>query len=320
MIDRIKRKILDKILASLRLAVRQEIERALPLISQIAEFQHSPKEDRQSFYDHYMNPSESAGFYEDLKDRLTCAGVSVESVDIDVSDFERWLNNFPETKRHYENMGDVFVEKCLEHYLTFKYLDISADDVYIDIASAGSPWAGILNARLGTRAYRLDLSYPEGVDGIDIGADAGDTKLQDGFASVLSLQCAYECFMGDADILFIEEANRILNYKGRYAIVPLYLADIHYVSTSPYCNQAEVVVEPEAKRVWRDDKFKVPFSRHYSPESFTERIYSRIPENMKGKMLHFNNLDDISQHYTGQRIYCYFMFVCRKRDNKKPLN
>jgi len=32
--------------------------------------------------------------------------------------------------------------------------------------------------------------------------------LPDGFASVLSLQCAYECFMGDADIRFVEEAGR----------------------------------------------------------------------------------------------------------------
>ena len=88
--------------------------------------------------------------------------------------------------------------------------------------------------------------------------------MPDDFASVLSLQCAYECFMGDADIRFVEEASRILDKKGRYGIAPLYLADIHFVSTSPYCNQAEVVIEPEARKVWKDDKYKVPFSRHYS--------------------------------------------------------
>ena len=45
--------------------------------------------------------------------------------------------------------------------------------------------------------------------------------------------------MGNADIMFVEEASRILDKKGRYGIAPLYLADIHFVSTSPYCNQAE---------------------------------------------------------------------------------
>ena len=158
----------------------------------------------------------------------------------------------------------------------------------------------------------MDLSYPEGINGIDIGADAGDTKLPDSFASVLSSQCAYECFMGDADIHFVEEASRILDKKGRYGIAPLYLADIHFVSTSPYCNQADVIIEPEAKKVWRDDEYKVPFSRHYSPESFAARIYSRIPDGMEGKILYFKNLDEVMTHYSGQRIYCFFMFLCQK--------
>ena len=130
---------------------------------------------------------------------------------------------------------------------------------------------------------------------------------------MLSLQCAYECFMGEADIRFVEEAGRILDRKGRYGIAPLYLADIHFVSTSPYCNQADVIVEPEAKKVWRDDRYKTPFARHYSPESFAERIYSRIPDGMEGKIFYFKNLDKVMKHYSGQRIYCFFMFLCEKK-------
>ena len=314
MIGRVKRKIVGKISNILRSAVRRELDAALPIIPQLIEFQNSAKEDRQSFYDHTKDPLGSIGFYEDLKDRLLAAGVPVEPVDIDISDFERWLNDFSGVRRHYEKMGDVFIEKCLEHYLTFRHLNISAGDVYIDVASSGSPWAEILNTRgqRGVRAYRLDLSYPEGIRGIDIGADAGDTKLPDGFASVLSLQCAYECFMGDADIHFIGEASRILSKKGRYGIAPLYLADIHFVSTSPYCNQADVIIEPEARKVWRDDEYKVPFSRHYSPESFAARIYSRIPDGMEGKILYFKNLDKVMRHYSAQKIYCFFMFLCEK--------
>lgn len=165
----------------------------------------------------------------------------------------------------------------------------------------------------GVKTYRLDLSFPKGINGIDIGADSGDTKLPDGFTSVLSLQCAYECFMGDADILFVKETSRILNKKGRYGIVPLYLADIHFVSTSPYCNQAEVIIEPEARKVWRDDEYKVPSSRHYSPESFAERIYSRIPDDMEGKIIYFKNLEEVMMNYLGQRVYCFFMFLCEKK-------
>jgi len=309
----------------LRAIVRDEIENVLPIIPQLIEFQNSAKEDRQSFYDHTKDPLGSISFYEGLKDRLMSAGVPVDSIAIDIHDFERWLNDFPEIRRHYVNMGDVFIQKCLEHYLTFKHLNISSGDVYVDVASSGSPWAGILNWRGAGRgigrkkedtvkAYRLDLSFPKGIIGTDIGADAGDTKLPDGFASVLSLQCAYECFMGDADIDFIKEANRILDKEGRYGIAPLYLADVHYISTSPYCNQAEIIIEPEARKVWRDDEYKVPFSRHYSPESFATRIYSTIPDDMEGKVLYFNNLADVMRHYTGQRIYCFFMFQCEKKE------
>ena len=343
MIGKVKRKITGKISNIIGAAVRKEMVELLPIIPQLIEFQNSAKEDRQSFYDHTKDPLGSIDFYEDLKERLLSAGVSVESVDIDIPDFERWLNDFPEIRMFYEKMGDVFIEKCLEHYLTFSHLNISAGDTYIDVASAGSPWAEVLNSRTeirnqrtedrgqppahrglrpggrtedssrkGGRAYRLDLSYPDGIKGIDIGADAGNTKLPDEFASVLSLQCAYECLMGDADILFIKEANRILNEKGRYGIVPLYLADIHFVSTSPYCDLSKVKIEPEAKRVWRDDEYKAPFSRHYSPESFKKRIYSIIPEEMTGKILYSKNLDEIMKHYPGQRVYCFFMFVCEK--------
>jgi len=367
MIKKLRNKIVGKVQKVIGSAVRSEIENALPLIPQMIEFQNSAKEDRQSFYDHTKDPLGSIGFYGSLKDRLLSAGVPVQSVDIDIPDFERWLNDFPEIRRYYEKMEDVFIEKCLEHYLTFRHLNISAGGIYIDVASAGSPWARILKARAGrfkrqktdkrdewmnrmiparldgrepgstpvpssrasgqagqedrdrkrgdrkgVKAYRLDLSFPKGINGIDIGADAGDTKLRDNFATVLSLQCAYECFMGDADMLFVEEASRILNKNGRYGIAPLYLADIHFVSTSPYCNQAEVIIEPEARKVWRDDEYKVQFSRNYSPESFAERIYSRIPEDMEGKVFYFKNLDEVMRYYPGQRIYCFFMFLCEK--------
>jgi hypothetical protein len=328
MVSKFKNKIISKFSNIIGAAMRKEILELLPIILQLIEFQKSPKEDRSSCYDLTEYPLDNIDFFESLKERLITVGIPVESVKIDTCDFDAWLEDFPEIRKHYENMGDVFIEKCLEHYLSFRYLNISTGDTYIDVGSCGSPWAEILNVRrqrtevrdpesedrTGLKAYSLDLSFPKGINGINIGADGGDTKLRDGFASVLSLQCAYECFMGNADILFIKEANRILDEKGRYGIVPLYLGDIHFVSTSPYCDQAKVQIEPEAKRVWRDDKYKAPFSRHYSPESFYKRIYSCLPEeDMEGKMLYFNNLDELMRQYPGQRIYCFFMFLCEKR-------
>ena len=102
MIDKVKNKIVAKIQNIIRAAVRSEIENVLPIIPQLIEFQKSAKEDRQSFYDHTKNPLGSIDFYEGLKDRLLSAGLSVEPVDIDIPDFERWLTDFPEIRRYYK--------------------------------------------------------------------------------------------------------------------------------------------------------------------------------------------------------------------------
>lgn len=241
--------------------IDKKIEQILPILAQLIDFQSSPEEDRQSYYDRTRNPVE-------LKERFIKAGIPVEEVEVDIEDFKNWLTKFPEVKQYYSDRGDVVIEKCLEHYLTYKHLNVTEDDVFIDIAAAGSPWASILN-NAGVKSYRLDLAYPQGIHGLNIGTDTADTKLPADFASILSLHCAFECFMGDADFLFIREANKILKNKGRLAIIPLYCDDIYLVLTSPYCNQQSITIEPDAKRVWRDDKYKAPFSRQKVISSLT---------------------------------------------------
>lgn len=275
-------------------------------------FHNIPKELRQSYYDHTKDPLSNIDYYRALKDRLVSLNVIVEEREIDINDFEQWLNEFSEIKNHYQNHGDVFIEKCLEHYVTYRYLNISQDDVFIDIAASGSPWAEVLNFR-GIKSYRLDMTYPGGFNGINIGADASNSGLPDGFCSALALHCAFECFMGNADISFAKEASRILKTNGRYAIAPLYLEDTFFVSTSPFCDQKNITIEKEALKVWRDDEYKVPFDRFYSPESFKQRIHSHIPENMNAKVIYFNNLENLNKYYKGQRIYCFFMFYGKKK-------
>ncbi|MFQ5964299.1 MAG: hypothetical protein ACE5KZ_08455 [Candidatus Scalinduaceae bacterium] len=291
--------------------MKKEIGNILPLIPQLIEYHNSSIEDRQSYQDHTKDPIGNRDLYEDLKRRLLNVGILVEEVDINISDFENWLSKFSEIKDFYHK-GDTLIEKCLEHYLAFKFTKISDNDTYIDIGGSGSPWVKFLNQR-GIRSYRLDLEYPEGINGSNIGADAANTKLPDSFATVLSLQCAYEHFMGKSDIQFVREADRILNEKGRYGIIPLYLDDTYFNVTSPYCDQKSVQIDNEAKRIWRDDEYRLPFARFYSPESFKKRIYSNIPKSMNGKVLYFRNLPEVMKHFKGQRIYCYFMFFCAKQ-------
>ncbi len=97
------------------------MEEMLPMIPQLIEFQNSAKEDRQSYRDHTKDPFGNRALFARLRDTLMAMGVAVEDADIDVSDFEHWLAEFSDIRRHYQSMGDVFIEKCLEHYLAFSY-------------------------------------------------------------------------------------------------------------------------------------------------------------------------------------------------------
>ena len=56
MIKKIKNKVAGKISNIVGATVRKEVIELLPLIPQLIEFQNSPKEDRQSYYDHTKDP------------------------------------------------------------------------------------------------------------------------------------------------------------------------------------------------------------------------------------------------------------------------
>jgi hypothetical protein len=291
--------------------VNRAVEAALPLLPQLSAFQNSPADQRQSFYDHTKDPLGNFQLFVTLKNRLQDLGVPVEEVEIDIADFERWLKDFVELKDFYSKFQPPLIEKCMEHYLVYRHLNIAPGQSYVDVAASGSPWATLLRKR-GIEAYRLDMDYPPGIHGIDIGADAGNTALPAGFASVLSAQCAYNCFMGDADIRFLKEASRLLRPNGRYGIVPLCLDETFFVTRSPFMIVNNFATDPGARCVWRDDEHRVHFSRHYSPEAFKERVYANLPNDMKGKVLFFKNLPDVMRYFPGQRIYGCFMFVAEK--------
>lgn len=271
--------------------------------AQLRQYQASPPEDRQSHLEQNRDIA-------DLHRRLVRIGIPVRDYAVDVRDFEQWRKRFPELDRLYASQGDVRIEKLLEHYLTFALLDIRGGDILIDVASCSSPWAQLLR-REGVESYRLDLSYPKGIHGIDIGADASAMPLPDSSVTVMALHCAFECFQNESDKGFILEAERVLNDRGRLAIVPLYLDPFDCVITSPYCDQSRIPVETGFRKIWRDDIYKAPFSRHYSPEGFARRIVS-LMRRIRGEIRFVSNLEQLRQAYPGQRIYCHFVFVGHK--------
>ena len=97
------------------------------------------------------------------------------------------------------------------------------------------------------------------------------------------------------------------------AIVPVCIANTYCIYSSPYCDLSNVSFDPDARRVWRTDQYRLPFSRQYSPKAFVDRLWKNIPASMQGKLLYIANLDELIARYKGQRIYGAFMFCCEKR-------
>lgn len=285
--------------------VEEKLDHELQVRSQLQEFYHATESEKASYWEQKFDPKEFC-------ERFKKSGIEIEEIEIDIGDFGQWMGKYPSIVDTYKDYGDVKIEKVLEHYLTLKYLDVKQEDILIDIAAAGSNLAKVLRKK-GMKAYRQDLTYPDGINGYDIGGDAGNMPLSEAFADVLTLHCAFECFQGDADVKFAREAGRILRGGGRVGIIPLYIDTITFVKISPWCDKRNIQIGQDTKFLWRDDTYKEPFSRHYSPETFSSRIISKMSE-FDIKILYFTNLKELSENvYPGSRIYCYFMFKGQKR-------
>ena len=278
------------------------------LVRHYREYLESPRGLRQVNFDGTQTPREHLDYFDALRNRLRRTGVPVVERPVNLDAFGAWMHNFPVVDRFYRRFGDIWIEKCLEHYLVFRELGLVPDNIYIDVASAGSPWARTLRSQ-GITAHRLDLIYRPGVHGINIGGDATSSGLPDGFAHALSVQCAFELFFGRNDIGFMEETARVLDAGGRGAVTPLYLDASHFILHSPHTLPPRGSEEPEAVRVWRDDGVPAPFSRHYSPESFAARVASHLPGCLRGHVVFTSNLEELMDAVPGQRIYGFFTFV-----------
>jgi len=307
MFSALKRKLKSRLQARLQgfveSIIEEKFDELFEIHLQLRKYASAFEKEKASYWENKFVAQELSQRFENL-------GVPVEKIEISIQDFEEWMKMNLTLVDFYSKSGDVGIEKPLEHYLSWKYLNITASDVIIDVAAAGSPFARVLRQK-GIQAYRQDLSYRAGINGYEIGGDAGNMLVSDEFADVLTLHCAFECFQGDADVRFAQNVSRFLGKGGRVGIAPLYIDTIHFVKTSPWCDKRSIQVESDARWLWRDDQYRAPFSRHYSPESFMERIVAAMPD-IKVTILFFTNLWQLSEQYDNQRIYCHFMFKGEK--------
>jgi hypothetical protein len=141
---------------------------------------------------------EDARAHEEVVRGLRQSGFDLHDINIDASDFDDYLRraDYPRYSHYYAGgSAPLFREKALEHYLAASLLDLSPDDLLIDIAAGISPAADIYHR--------------------------------------MALHCSFEHFEGDADIRFLQEARRVLRSGGRVCILPLYLSTEYQNLTDP---------------------------------------------------------------------------------------
>jgi len=200
----------ERLTELVRSEVRAEMRTTVTVAAQVVEARQADASRLASRYDHTRNPSDE--YYRGLADRLRGAGVDVQTRRVDVTRFSDWVEAHASLQDIYKDPA-VRVEKLLEHFLSEESTHLTAGMTYIDVAAAGNRWVPCLRDA-GLNALSLDLSYPQGVHGWRIGADAQEIPLPSGLVDAMSAQCAFECFQCDADIGFVREAARLLPPPG----------------------------------------------------------------------------------------------------------
>jgi len=254
-----------------------------------------------------------------IEKELVDLNIDVKRIQPDKNLFEEFKgkNLFPE---HYYGgpKGKVFVEKIFEHWLSYNLLnlkDYKKEDIYIDVAASSSPWARICRETMNINSYAVDLApVPDEFSMLDyyITANATNLPFEDKSVKGMSLHCAYEMFMRNDDINFINEISRVLATDGKVIILPLYM-HTHECAYSTKEFYGKGFVDDGAKEYIRLDAFGVPSSRKYSPSSFVKRVFNTAKDNN----LEVKVLVNSNRSYIDESIYCHFILIIERNNFEK---
>ncbi len=127
----------------------------------------------------------------------------------------------------------------------------------------------------------------------------------------VSLQCAYEMFMGEDDINFFKEMSRILKPGGKVVISPLYM-HTHYCAYSTREYYGRGYSDPAAKEYVRLDCAGVPSSRKYDAATLRSRVLDPVGSfGMGCQLFALRNKAEL-----GRNIYCHFILEVTKPGNE----
>ena len=151
--------------------------------------------------------------------------------------------------------------------------------------------------------------YPPGIDGNRIGGDACSLPVADGFADKAALTCSLEHFEGDGNYRLFLEMNRVLRTAGAVCIVPLYMFTESAIQTDPAVSVPNHVEFDSGAKIFCAKGWGNRFARFYSPESFTERIFSRTRDLFDFEVFRIMNACSVHRD-----IYARFALTARKKE------
>lgn len=242
------------------------------------------------------------------------SGLLTKELHVDPQGYRNYV-----TQAHYETFDPYYrggdsgddthrAEKLLQHYLSMELLKVTPDDVYVDVASNTSPMKEIVRRLSGAKTYSLDLSYPPGIHGDQIGCDAGAMPLADGSVSKMTLHCSFEHFAGDADSRFVRECARVLRPGGAVCIVPLYILPRYCIRMDPTLECRLSVPGGEQAPVIFVKGYKVDFGRFYDPRMLHKRVLEHC-HGLEAAVHRIRGLESIGE----ATLYSHFALTLLKK-------
>lgn len=221
-------------------------------------------------------PEISFGDFNDIECELS-GYVDVERIDwFDEREFSAYENDIGFQKIYDKRNNKRYRRKIMEYFIVDKLLnfdDWDGDSAYVDIGAAGSPFAKYLREKKGIKAYALDLN--KGIyDDLPyyIQGDATNMPWADNEISGISMQSAFEMFVGNADEDFIREAARVLKQGGKVIICPLYMHKQYLSTVSPNYYHMGTADEGSLECIRNDCRGYIPLGRFYNAKAFERRV------------------------------------------------
>ncbi|MFB8791990.1 MAG: class I SAM-dependent methyltransferase [Potamolinea sp.] len=234
-------------------------------------------------------------------------GINFVDYEINIDKYNNYFNEAEYKIRYPDYYLGNQIEKSLEHYLALSLLNLSEEDVFIDLASEHSPIPEIYARLTGATTYSQDIMYPPGINGNRIGGDACSMPVPEGFASKATLTCSIEHFEGDADTSLFHELSRILKPGGMVCVVPFYIFKEQATQTDPTVSVPSGVDFDRGTTIYCAQGWGNRHGRFYSPKSLLERLIKPVQDKFKFEFYYLKNAAEVDPS-----VYVRFAFTATR--------